>query len=290
MRRTCTLIPLIVFVCTPLCAQSSREVSYPDSADGFRQQLEDLIATKKSGDAPALRAKLEALTVPNANEWIATRFLPSDVARLQRDYPLSLTGFQRHLTWVIENAANLPGWEIAVTPSELPRPPAPYGKEANVPVPTEAVGVENFRYGPRYPEDKIQRFWVNSFLYIDGQFRYVGGTYPFWAEELQGMRASEATPLTELANRHVTSARLIRRVAPEYPKKARKKGVEGVVRLHAIIGKDGTVQELTLVYGDPLLTDAALKAVRQWRYEPMRLNGDPVEVDTTIDVSFSLNR
>jgi protein TonB len=79
-------------------------------------------------------------------------------------------------------------------------------------------------------------------------------------------------------------------MAPEYPKKARKKGVEGVVRLHAIIGKDGAVQELSVIYDDPLLTDAALKAVRQWRYEPMRLNGDPVEVDTTIDVSFSLNR
>jgi protein TonB len=104
------------------------------------------------------------------------------------------------------------------------------------------------------------------------------------------LRASQATPPTAPANAQITPARLISRVAPEYPKKARKKGVEGVVRLHAIIGKDGTIRELSLLHGDPLLRDAALKAVRQWRYEPMRLNGDPAEFDTTIDVIFSLNR
>jgi protein TonB len=87
----------------------------------------------------------------------------------------------------------------------------------------------------------------------------------------------------------VTSARLVHKVSPEYPKKARKKHVEGVVRLHAIIGKDGAVRELAVISGDPLLTDAALKAVRQWRYMPTLLNGEPVEVDTTIDVNFVLN-
>lgn len=65
--------------------------------------------------------------------------------------------------------------------------------------------------------------------------------------------------------------------------------MEGVVRLHAIIGKDGAIRDLSVVSGDALLTDAAMKAVRQWRYEPTLLNGEPVEVDTIIDVIFSLN-
>jgi len=150
--------------------------------------------------------------------------------------------------------------------------------------------VENFRYGPGHPEDNIERSWVNSFVYIDGRFRYVGGTYPFWWEELQGLRSTPmGTPGTGPIDFRVSAARLIHKVAPEYPKKARKKRVEGVVRLHAIIGKDGRVYDLEVVSGDPLLTDAALKAVRQWRYEPTLLNGDPVQVDTTIDVFFNLN-
>jgi protein TonB len=60
--------------------------------------------------------------------------------------------------------------------------------------------------------------------------------------------------------------------------------------LHAIIAKDGTVQQLEVMSGHPLLVQAALDAVRQWRYQPTLLNGEPVEVDTTVDVIFSLNQ
>jgi len=78
-------------------------------------------------------------------------------------------------------------------------------------------------------------------------------------------------------------------VSPKYPNKARKERVQGVVRLHAIIGKDGTLHGLSVISGPALLTDAALQAVRQWRYEATLLKGEPVEVDTTIDVIFTLN-
>ncbi len=289
MRRAFTLVVLTLFIPTRPYAQTAASPGYSDSADGFRQQLEDLIATKKSGDETAFRSKLDALAIPNASDWISGHFSPTDVARLQRDYPLSLAGFQRHLTWVIENASHLPGWDMAVKPSELPRPPAAIGKESVVPVPTEPVSVENFRYGPAHPEDNLERSWVNSFMYLDGRFRYVGGTYPFWSEELQGLRGSQAGPPTGPISNTVRAARILHKVSPEYPKKARKQHVEGVVRLHAIIGKDGAINELSVISGPDLLTGAAMKAVRQWRYEPTLLNGDPVEVDTTIDVIFALN-
>lgn len=87
----------------------------------------------------------------------------------------------------------------------------------------------------------------------------------------------------------VTQASLINRVQPVYPPLARQTRVSGTVRLHAIISKDGSVQQLEVLSGHPLLVQAALDAVRQWRYRPTLLNGEPVEVDTTIDVIFSLN-
>src|SRR5271154_5807643 len=89
---------------------------------------------------------------------------------------------------------------------------------------------------------------------------------------------------------NVTAASLINRVQPIYPPLARQTRIAGTVRLHAIIGKDGSVQQLEVLSGHPLLVQAALDAVRQWRYRPTQLNGDPVEVDTTIDVIFSLNQ
>jgi len=288
MGRAIVLVLLTVIVSSPLHAQAAASSSFEDSAEGFRQQLLDLIATKKSGDEAAFHSNMDALAVPDASDWIAARFVPSEVSRLQRNYPLSLAGFERHLIWVIENAAHL-GWDMAVKPSELPRPPAAIGKESVVPVPTEAVSVENFRYGPAHTEDNIERSWVNSFVYIGGRFRYVGGTYPFWWEELQGIRGYQPGSTTGPPPMSVQAARVLYKVAPEYPKKARKEHVEGVVRLHAIIGKDGTIRELSVISGPSLLTDAAMKAVRQWRYAPTLLNGEPVEVNTTIDVIFSLN-
>lgn len=87
---------------------------------------------------------------------------------------------------------------------------------------------------------------------------------------------------------NVQAARLVNRVQPVYPPLARQTRISGTVKLHAIIGKDGSVQQLQVVSGHPLLVQSALDAVRQWRYQPTLLNGDPVEVDTEIDVIFSL--
>jgi len=87
---------------------------------------------------------------------------------------------------------------------------------------------------------------------------------------------------------NVQAARLVNKVQPLYPPLARQTRISGTVKLHAIIGKDGSVQQLQMVSGHPLLVQAALDAVRQWRYQPTLLNGEPVEVDTEIDVIFSL--
>jgi len=84
-------------------------------------------------------------------------------------------------------------------------------------------------------------------------------------------------------------AKLVKRVEPIYPPLARQTRISGTVRLHAIIGKDGTVQDLQVISGHPLLLQAAMNAVKQWRYQQTLLDGNPVEVDTTIDVIFSLN-
>ena len=88
----------------------------------------------------------------------------------------------------------------------------------------------------------------------------------------------------------VAAAKLINKVPPVYPALARQTGIQGVVKLHAILGKDGTVQQLEVISGHPLLVQAALDAVRQWTYQPTLLEGKPVEVDTEIDVFFQLQQ
>ena len=97
-----------------------------------------------------------------------------------------------------------------------------------------------------------------------------------------------STPKRVTVGGNVQAARLVNRVQPIYPPLARQTRISGTVKLHAIIAKNGAVESLQVVSGHPLLVQSALDAVRQWRYQPTLLNGEPVEVDTEIDVIFSL--
>jgi protein TonB len=82
---------------------------------------------------------------------------------------------------------------------------------------------------------------------------------------------------------------LIYRVQPPYPALARLAGVQGTVVLHAVISKEGKIKDLQVVSGPALLVRAAKDAVNQWRYRPYILNGEPIEVDPQVTVSFVLS-
>ncbi len=89
---------------------------------------------------------------------------------------------------------------------------------------------------------------------------------------------------------NVQQANLIKQPKPVYPPLAKAARVQGTVKFQATISKDGTIQNLQLLGGPPLLVQAAMQAVEQWQYKPTLLNGDPVEVITTIDVNFTLSQ
>jgi protein TonB len=96
------------------------------------------------------------------------------------------------------------------------------------------------------------------------------------------------TPQRIRVSQGVTEGLLVRKIEPLYPVIAREARVQGTVVLTAIIAKDGTIKDLQLVSGSPMLAPAAIDAVRRWRYKPYLLNGIPVEVETTVNVNFRL--
>jgi protein TonB len=99
-----------------------------------------------------------------------------------------------------------------------------------------------------------------------------------------------ATPQRIKVGGNVQAAKLMKQPKPVYPPLAKQARIQGVVRLNAVIGKDGTIQNLTAASGHPLLVPAAMEAVKQWVYQPTLLNGEPVEVITQIDVNFTLSQ
>jgi protein TonB len=88
----------------------------------------------------------------------------------------------------------------------------------------------------------------------------------------------------------IAEANLVHDVAPKYPPEAGRARIEGTVVLLAVIGKDGTVEDVRVERGLPVLAQAAIEAVKQWRYRPYFLNGEPVEVDSQITINFTLSR
>jgi protein TonB len=87
---------------------------------------------------------------------------------------------------------------------------------------------------------------------------------------------------------HMMEGNLIYKVQPLYPPRARAARIQGAVVLRAIISRTGTIENLQVRSGHPLLVGAAMDAVRQWRYRPYILNDEPVEVETQVTVNFSL--
>ncbi|MGA7767030.1 MAG: TonB family protein [Candidatus Sulfotelmatobacter sp.] len=97
-----------------------------------------------------------------------------------------------------------------------------------------------------------------------------------------------ATPQRVRVSSGVSSGLLIRKVSPTYPPLARQARIQGTVILQAQISKDGSIQNLQLISGHPMLAPAAIEAVKQWKYKPYLLNGEPVEVETQVQVNFTL--
>jgi periplasmic protein TonB len=97
-----------------------------------------------------------------------------------------------------------------------------------------------------------------------------------------------ATPQRVRVSSGVVSGLLLRRVNPVYPPLARQARIQGTVVLQAQISKTGDIENLQLISGHPMLAPAAIEAVKQWKYKPYLLNGEPVEVDTQVQVNFTL--
>jgi TonB family protein len=102
------------------------------------------------------------------------------------------------------------------------------------------------------------------------------------------LAVGQARPVRVRVSQKVSEAFVAKKVQPQYPLEAREKHIQGLVVLKAEISKDGDVTDLSLVSGDSLLAPAAIEAVKQWKYKPYLLNGQPIAVETQVTVSFEL--
>jgi TonB family protein len=266
-------------------AQLPAIASYPDSTSGLEHLVKDIIKAQSENDAERAEALLKSLVLPNYALWYQENFDESVARSTVPAYSASANSLSAQLArFFLDMEAESPQRIEAVR----------FGKNCDDSANAQMLSLLFGRlkavpiYEVRFVKGNQFRR-LAAFAYVDGGFRFV--ILPSSEKPV----ASEAKPRADgepikrvTIGGNVQAARLIKRVQPLYPEVARSERLSGVVKLHTIIAKDGSVRSLRVLSGACSLTMAAIEAVRQWRYQPTLLNGQPVEVDTQIDVIFSL--
>ena len=247
---------------------------------------------QKENDGSRAQQLLDSLVLPNFREWYAQNFSDVAVARAVPAYAAAAPRLPAQLAGVFLSA-----YQEGFRSIEAVRYDDEQGACTSTAPVFSAITVRKtqvplyelrFTHGDRFKA-------VFAFAYVDGAFRLVlapdfsksVGRAP---EQANGSDAKVSKPDVRIRmGGTLQAARLVCRPQPYYPEEARRQRITGTVRLHAIIGTNGSVKQLDALTGPPALVIAAKDAVSRWRYRQVLLNGEPAEIDTTIDVIFALN-
>lgn len=263
---------IVVFSVLPYQAhaqQSSPAVStiaYPNNADGLRQLLNNILLAAKREDSSELQSMIREMEIPNYQTWFSSQFGQERGESWAEPYGRWLAKNEKELQDFFAKLAHMEGEFITQNLDSAKTWGSLNG-------PLDAYRAKWLRPDAPKGENIVD---VGDFYFVDGKFRWFNGS---WHDPFEKPKTGSIVP-----------AKLVKRVQPIYPAEAREKGIEGTVKLKVIVGKDGSVTVLSVVKGDPLLSPAAIDAVQQWRYEPWQLNGQPIDMDTTIDLVFSLKK
>lgn len=138
--------------------------------------------------------------------------------------------------------------------------------------------------------DAVPEQAPGNFITLDQGSGFPDGTNGAFNNHRAAPVVHSDVPSTVRLSSKLVEGMLIYKLTPKYPPIAVEAHIEGTVILTATIGKSGTIENLRVASGHPMLQQAALEAVQNWRYRPYLLNGQPVEVETTINVVFTLGR
>lgn len=270
-------------------------LNYPDNPGGLEKLAKDILKAQKESNTVLAGQLLQSLILPNPRSWYAENFILAAAADGAAEYEAASKIIPTQIgTFLLDlhrnNATNPTAVRFEKSCDE------------NTSVPVFNALQDRITFMPLYEllffnGDKFYRLAL--FAFVDGGFRFIvlpkstGRRFSAPKEAVKGEKKKKESDSERMPVRmggNVTAAKLLHKVTPNYPERARLERLQGTVRLHAIIAKDGSIALLRLQEGVCSLALASIDAVRQWRYVPTLLGGQPVEVDTTIDVIFSLNR
>ena len=256
--------------------QSGETIS--ESAAGLQSQLEAILKAAKDRNSKQFDELISDLQIPESSNWFTITFGEEIGQNLSVTYKNSRGDYEDTVTRMFRESGTKKHTRAFVKEfSASSRPPNDTFIRAILQSTKGPLALYTAGAGKDRESDSLPGIYV----YVQGSFRIVNWKTFYGLPNVKPMRIRLGSEIAQ--------AQLIHQVNPIPPPEAFHRHLQGAVVLHAILDRDGNVARLEQVSGPQELTDAAMAAVRQWRYKPTLLNGDPVEVDTTITIMFSLN-
>ncbi len=281
---------------SPASTAAALRLDLPDTTGGLEHLAKEIIKAEKEGDMARASALAQSMILPDPAAWYLQTFGP-DIAN---DEGVKYAASQKNLSNEIVRF-----FFDAIQNHFTTVSAARFAESCDDNAGETAFGTLQLRLQP-VPLYELRLTNGSHFLrlfsivYVDGGFRYVLAPrvpdhFPFMPRPPAGPKietggaGSDQGVKTVRIGGNVQAARILQKVQPVYPEIARRERLQGTVRLHAIIARDGSLSRLVVLRGYCSLAKESVEAVRKWRYSPTLLLGQPVDVDTTIDVIFALN-
>jgi len=251
---------------SPKLGQAGPE-SYPNTTDGLRQLLLELLRLARTDDQAKLRIEITGMEIPDYENWFAHAFGQEKGQKLGDRYEESLKAEELHFEMLWTELAKQQGL-ISVDKLD---PETAFESPSGM--------LDAYRANWKKTDDSAgpSNQSIGLFYFVGGRFRVDGSHHDVRVLATNKVGA-------------VKLGKLVNRVQPVYPPLARQTRIQGTVAVNVIVRKDGTVEVQNVGAGHPLLIQAAVDALKQWRYEPTTVNGEPVDIETKIYVDFALTK
>lgn len=299
--RLVLTVLLNVIVSVPSFTQSPQEpptttsripaAVHPNTSEGLQSLVEETLRAAKSQDSAKEGELIRGLLVPEDSNWFTDEFGPGFGARLSAAYRRSAEDMEQELRTVFEGDVQR-GW---TKPNVLRFDDAetsefPIDKILNCMnevVPLYQTAVNGSRTASLMTSGPNQRVRVVAgdpsgyFVFVDGAFRFIP------LEIL--IKLPRGRPVRIKLDMDAMDSKIANKVSPPIPGEAIRRHISGKVVIELILSVEGKIKESKVLEGDPILSNSALNTVNQWRFEPTKLDGDPVEVDFQIPFIFEVH-
>lgn len=281
-----TLLAASFLLMPPMPAGASHSICWAPQAPGsvaessaaLQNQLEAILTSAKKGNQQQFRDLIGQLRMPEGANWFAATFGDELGKSLASAYESSYKDYEETVSRIFIETSKTKHTHLFI--QEFSESSSLADTQFMRAVLADAKGPVRL-YTASAGKDRPTDALPGLYVYVDGIFRIINFRTFYRLPNVKPIRVSFAPAIAQ--------QQLIYWTKPVPPAEAFQKRTSVKVDLHIIVDRDGNVAQAQVLSGPQELGNAAIEAVRQWRYRPTFLNGDPVEVDTTVTISFALH-